>query len=88
MHTIVATAAGIWITVLLVIMVVYAVESRSSALRILAIDALSLILVALLVLYAAATRQPYFLDAALALALVSFIGPIVAARQRSGRRIL
>jgi multicomponent Na+:H+ antiporter subunit F len=88
MHGLVADLAGVWITILLVIMVTYAVISKSSAERIVAVDALALILVALLVLVAAETRQSYYLDAALALALVSFIGPIAAARRRSGERIL
>ena len=88
MHAVVANVAGVWITVLLVIMVLYAVLSKSRAERIVAVDALALILVALLVLVAAVAEQSYYLDAALALALVSFIGPIAAARRRSGERIL
>jgi multisubunit Na+/H+ antiporter MnhF subunit len=88
MHALVADVAGIWITVLLVIMVSYAILSKSSAERIVAVDALALILVALLVLISAETTQSYYLDAALALALVSFVGPIAAARRRAGERIL
>ncbi|MFN8591594.1 MAG: monovalent cation/H+ antiporter complex subunit F [Thermomicrobiales bacterium] len=88
MHPVVALVAGIWITMLLVVMVVYATVAKSSATRIVALDALSLLLVALLVLYSASVQRSYYLDAALALALVSFIGPIAAARWRSNRRIL
>lgn len=88
MHPLVAIVAGIWITMLLAVMVVYATVAKSSAARIVALDALSLLLVALLVLYAASVRQAFYLDAALALALVSFIGPIAASRWRSNRRIL
>ena len=51
-------------------------------------DALTLILVGLLVLYSVGSRQPYFMDAALALALVSFIGTVAAARRMASGRVL
>ncbi|MGH2618628.1 MAG: monovalent cation/H+ antiporter complex subunit F [Thermomicrobiales bacterium] len=88
MHSIVFAAAAIWMTVLLAATVVLAIRARLAAERILAIDALTLVLVALLVLYAAAIRQPYYLDAALALALVSFVGTVAAARRLAAGRVL
>lgn len=88
MHVWVAELAGVWITILLVVMIAFAVAAKSSAERMVAIDALALILAALLVLASAWSGRSYFLDAALALALVSFVGPIAAARRRSGEPIL
>ena len=55
--------------------------------RILALDTLTLILVALLVLYADARDSPYFLDAALILSLLAFLGTVAAARYHGERRI-
>jgi len=52
-----------------------------------ALDTLTLVLVALLVLYAASGRSPYLLDAALVLALLSFVGTLAAARYFGERRI-
>jgi multicomponent Na+:H+ antiporter subunit F len=88
MHQMLLTVATVWMTVLLAVVVVFATRARSNAVRILAVDALTLILVALLVLYAAASGQQYYLDAALALALVSFIGTVAAARRLAAGRVL
>jgi multicomponent Na+:H+ antiporter subunit F len=62
-------------------------RARSVMTRILILDVLTLMLTALLILYADATRQPYYLDAAIALALLSFISTIAAARFQSERRL-
>lgn len=88
MHLAVVIGATIWMTILMAAVVVFATKARSNAVRILAIDALTLILVALLVLYSVASQQAYFMDAALALALVSFIGTVAAARRLASGRVL
>jgi len=87
-HLIFVTAAAIWMTLLLVVTVLFVIRAESSAERMLGIDAMTLVLVALLVLFSAANQQPYYLDAALALALFSFIGTVAAARRLSEGRIL
>jgi multisubunit Na+/H+ antiporter MnhF subunit len=51
------------------------------------LDALTLILVALLVIYSTTTESSYYLDGALVLALISFISVIAAARYHSERRL-
>lgn len=81
-------AVLIWMIFLLGAIVIFAVRSRSDAERLLAIDAITLVLVALLALFSIVNGQSYYLDAALALALVSFIGTVVAARRLSSRRLL
>jgi multicomponent Na+:H+ antiporter subunit F len=88
MFQVVVTVALIWMIVLMAVIVVFATRVRSNAVRILTIDALTIILVAVLVLFSVMVGQPYYLDAALALALVSFVGTVAAARRLVSGRIL
>lgn len=87
MHELVFYFAAAWMTGLLAISVAAVIKIRSTAGRILALDMLTLILVALLVLYADANRSPYYLDAALILALLAFVGTVAAARYHGQRKI-
>ena len=87
MHEVVFYLAFAWMTVLLVVGVAAVIKLRSTASRILALDMTTLILVALLVLYADANRAPYFLDAALVLALLAFLATLALARYHGERRI-
>lgn len=87
MHEVVFYFAFVWMTVLLAVSVAAVIRLRATASRILALDTLTLILVALLVLYAAAFRSSYYLDAALILALLAFIGTVAAARYYGERKI-
>lgn len=57
-----------------------AVRGPSIAARILAIDTAALLVIALLVLFTYWQRVPYYLDAALVLALLGFVGTLAAAR--------
>ncbi|HWH06413.1 MAG TPA: monovalent cation/H+ antiporter complex subunit F [Gaiellaceae bacterium] len=83
MHTAVFYVAVLWMTVLLALSVVSVLRARSALTRILALDMTILILIALLVLYSDVNRVSYYLDAALALALLSVIATIAAARYHS-----
>jgi multicomponent Na+:H+ antiporter subunit F len=87
MHQAVFYAAAVWMTGLLGVSIVFVVRAGSPMVRILGIDVLTLILVAFLILYADAERTPYYLDAALALALLSFVSTLAAARYHSERRL-
>jgi multicomponent Na+:H+ antiporter subunit F len=87
MHQVVFYAAFVWMTVLLVVTAAAVIRLRSTASRILALDMLTLILVALLVLYADANRTPYYLDAALVLSLLAFVATLVLSRYHGERRI-
>jgi multicomponent Na+:H+ antiporter subunit F len=80
MHETVFYAATIWMTGLLALSVLLVIRARSAAVRILALDQLTLILVALLVLYADANRSAYYLDAALILSLLAFVGTLAASK--------
>ena len=87
MHELVFYLATAWMTVLLSASVVAVIGLSSTAGRILALDMLTLILVVLLVLYGDAERTPYYLDAALILALLAFVGTLAAARYFGERKI-
>lgn len=75
-----------WLAVLLGVTVLTAARSRSTASRILALDLLTLILVGLLALAAGEDGRSYALDAALGLALLSFVGTLAACRFHEDRR--
>ena len=87
MHELVFYAAFVWMTVLLVVSAAAVIRLRSTASRILALDMLTLILVALLVLYADANRTSYYLDAALVLSLLAFVATLALSRYYGERRI-
>lgn len=80
--------AALWMCVLLVAGLIKVITARSPASRILALDMLILIIVALLVLFADARGVPYLMDAALALALVSFLATLAAARFYGKGRVM
>lgn len=87
MHTIVFYAAFVWMTGLLMFCVAVVIRSRSGMTRILALDSLALVMIAALVLLAAWRDESYFLDAALLLALLSFISTLAAARYHAAERL-
>ena len=87
MHQIVFYVAFVWMTVLLVTSVAAVIRLRSTASRILALDMLTLILVALLVLYTDAQRSPYYIDAALILSLLAFVATLALSRYHGERRL-
>jgi multisubunit Na+/H+ antiporter MnhF subunit len=87
LHEIVFYFAFAWMTILLVVSVAAVIRLRSTAGRILALDTITLILVALLVLYADANRSSYYMDAALVLSLLAFIATLVLARYHGERKV-
>ena len=87
MHEIIFYLAFAWVTVLVVVSVGAVIRLRSTAARILALDMTTLMLVALLILYADATRSSYHLDAALVLALLAFLGTVGFGRYHGERKI-
>jgi multisubunit Na+/H+ antiporter MnhF subunit len=87
LHDIVFYGAFAWMTVLLVIGVTAVIRLRSTAGRILALDTVTLILVALLVLYSDANRSSYYMDAALVLSLLAFAATLALARYHGERKI-
>jgi multicomponent Na+:H+ antiporter subunit F len=87
MSDIIFYVGTIWMTILLITALTMVIRARTAMTRILALDALSLVLVALLVLYSTTTETSYYLDAAILLALLSFLSTLAASRYYSEGRI-
>ncbi|MBA2513891.1 MAG: pH regulation protein F [Solirubrobacterales bacterium] len=87
MHQTVFYFAAIWMTVLLGVSVLQVVRARHAPSRIVALDMLVLILIAQLVLFSDARSSSHYLDAALLLAVLSFISTLAAARYHALGRV-
>jgi multisubunit Na+/H+ antiporter MnhF subunit len=87
MHPIALYLTGTGLTVLLGATVWLVIRSPATMDRVLALDTASFILIALLALFGHATGSPYYLDAALVLALLSFVVTIAAARYGGDERV-
>lgn len=87
MHDLFFYVAMAWMTGLLAVGVVSLIGISSTSGRILALDMVVLILAALLVLYGGARDTPYYVDTALILALLAFIGTLAATRYYGERKI-
>ena len=85
-HETVFAIATLWIAVLVLPCGYLVLRARSMASRIVALDMLVLLVIALLVLWSDAEEVPYFLDAALLLSLLAFMGTLAAARFYGGGR--
>jgi len=85
-HDLVFFAGIAWLAVLLAATIAAIGRARTTAERLVALDTAVLVLVGLLGLVAAETRRPYALDAALALALLSFVATLAGARYLGDRR--
>jgi multicomponent Na+:H+ antiporter subunit F len=77
-----------WMALLLGLCVLQVARAPTTAQRILALDLLTLVLIGLLALVAGEDGRSYALDAALALALLSFLATLAAARYLGDRRPL
>ena len=83
MHPVMLWFATLWIAGLLGVTLIFVIVTRSALTRILALDTLTLILIAFLALSTDAADTSHALDAALVLALLSFVGTLAAARYYS-----
>jgi multicomponent Na+:H+ antiporter subunit F len=79
-------AGVLWLAVLLAVAVLSVGRARSTTERLVALDVAVLVLIGLLGLGAGGVRRSYPLDAALALALLSFVSTLAAARYLGDRR--
>ena len=75
-----------WLAVLLAVVVVRLARAASTGERILALDLLTLVLIGFLAVAAGEEQRSYALDAALALALLSFVATLAAARYYENRK--
>jgi multicomponent Na+:H+ antiporter subunit F len=69
-----------WVTLLLVAGAVLLLRARDTLHRVLALDVLVALLIALLIILSYLRDVSYYVDAALSLALLSFTATLVAAR--------
>lgn len=77
--------ALLWSALLAATLVWIMARSRSFLNRILALDVLSLVIISMLALLAYRNNAVWYLDAALTLALLAFIGTLAAARYHRQR---
>lgn len=82
MHELVYYAATVWLTLLVIACATLVLRGSRTSTKILALDTLVLILVGLLGMYSISEGVEHFLDAALVLALLGFLGTLAAARFR------
>ncbi|NJN18901.1 MAG: pH regulation protein F [Oscillochloris sp.] len=80
MPTLFLILALIWISLLLGASVWATLRAQTPMSRLLALDTMAIILIALLSLIAHVEERPYMLDSALMLALLAFVGTLAAAR--------
>jgi multicomponent Na+:H+ antiporter subunit F len=80
MPTVVIVPALIWVTLLLVAGGLVLIRARNVLQSVIALDLLAAIVVALLALLSYLRGQGYYMDAAVALALLSFVATVAAAR--------
>ena len=78
--------ALVWMLALLLATIAVVIRGGGTLTRVLALDTLTLILVALLVLYSATTDRSYYLDAAIMLALLSFMSTFAVSRYYAEER--
>ena len=83
MHPIIFYIAVIWLALLFAVCVILIIRAPTVMIRVLILDTLNLILMALLALLAITTRSAYYLDAVFLLALLSFLSTLAAARYYS-----
>lgn len=86
MSDVVFYVAIAWLAVLLGVTVIRLAAARTTGQRILALDLLTLVLIGLLALAAGEDQRSYALDAALALALLSFVATLAACKYYENRR--
>jgi multicomponent Na+:H+ antiporter subunit F len=86
MPPLVVALALAWATLLLVGAGLLLVRARDMLQRLVAFDLLASIVIALLALLSYRRDAPYYLDAALALALLSFVATLAAARYHAEGR--
>lgn len=80
MPAVIVIPALFWVTLLLVAGGLVLVRARDVLQRIVALDLLAVIVIALLALMCYLRGQAYYFDAAVALALLSFVATVAAAR--------
>ena len=87
MHDLLLYIAMVWTILLLGWVVVLIIRPSAVPQRVAALDLVALLLIALLTLFSQLRDVAYFLDAALAVALLAFVGTIGYARYHAFGRV-
>lgn len=87
MHSFMFYVATLWVAVLIGVGVVMALRAPKVLLRVLALNVVTTMLIGLLALFASGHASAHYLDAALVLALLAFVGTLAAARFDAEGRI-
>lgn len=87
MHSIVFYGATLWLALLIGMGVVLTLRAPKVSLRILGLEVVTTLLVGLLALFAGGRDSANYLDAALVLALLAFVGTLAASRYDADGRI-
>lgn len=87
MHSIVFYGATLWVALLIVIGGALALRAQGILLRVLALNVVTTLMVGLLALFASGRDSAHYLDAALVLALLAYVGTLAAARFKARGRI-
>jgi multicomponent Na+:H+ antiporter subunit F len=88
MPTVLVDIALVWVTLLLFAGGLILIRARDVLQRVVALDLLAVLVVSLLALLSYAREQAYYFDAAVALALLSLVATIAAARYLASGRPL
>jgi len=80
LHDAVLIVAIVGFAILFAVHVIEAARAKPMATKLVRMDAASVIVIALLLMRTLETGEPYYLDAALVLGLLSFVGTLVIAR--------
>lgn len=80
MHTPIFQFAVAWLVLLLLVNIVQMFRKRGAVESVLAVDASTILVVAILVMFALHSEQAYYLDPALVIGLLSFAETLVAVR--------
>ena len=76
MHVLTFYVSILWSAILFGVIIFQVLRAKTVIARLLALDTLTLILIAFLILFVHANRSVYYLDAVVILALLSFIGTL------------
>jgi multicomponent Na+:H+ antiporter subunit F len=87
MHVMVFYIATLWLALLIAVGVTLTLRARTILLRVLGLEIVTTMLVGLLALFAGGRDSPHYLDAAMVLALLAFVGTLAAARFDAEGRI-
>lgn len=77
-------AAALFFTVLIIICIIRMLTAKKTADKMLALDAINILVVIAMILLSIAFAQPVFIDVAVIYAIISFVGTMYIAKHLAG----